>query len=104
MISVPVISPGIKSGVNWIRRKVKSIESASVRTINVLANPGTPSSRQWPRDRIAINNWSSAPERIGDGKKVADDFVYASDNNDEWMPVEELRNWIEKNATRIGKI
>lgn len=51
----------------------------------------------------AINNWSSAPERIGAGKKVADDFVYASDNNDEWMPVEELRDWIEKNAKRIGK-
>ncbi len=46
----------------------------------------------------AINNWSSAPERIGAGKKVADDFVYASDNNDEWMPVEELRDWIEKNG------
>ena len=23
MISVPVMSPGIKSGVNWMRRKVK---------------------------------------------------------------------------------
>ena len=52
----------------------------------------------------AINNWSSAPERIGSGKKVADDFTYASDNNDEWMPVEELRDWIEENARRIGKI
>lgn len=52
----------------------------------------------------AINNWSSASERIGRGKKVAEDFIYSSDKNTEWMTVEELRSWIESQGSKIGKI
>lgn len=52
----------------------------------------------------AIHNWSSDPVRIKNGKKVPDDFTYSSDNNAEWMNVEELQNWIAENADRIGKI
>ena len=55
---VPVMSEGIRSGVNWMRLKLTSRISASVLTINVLARPGTPSSRQWPRVKIAANNCS----------------------------------------------
>ena len=32
---------------------------ASVRTIKVLARPGTPTSRQWPRAKMAISSCSS---------------------------------------------
>lgn len=52
----------------------------------------------------AIHGWASSTERIGDGKLVASDFVYSSDVNNEWMSVEELRGWIEQNATAIGRI
>jgi UDP-N-acetylglucosamine 4,6-dehydratase/5-epimerase len=52
----------------------------------------------------AIHNWSADPFRIKDGKKVADGFVYSSDNNAEWMPVDELQRWIDANAGRIGNI
>lgn len=45
----------------------------------------------------AINEWSISPERIKDGVKVAEDFVYSSDKNDEWMTNEELADWIERN-------
>ena len=51
-----------------------------------------------------INNWSSDPARIKDGKKVAEDFVYASDNNPEWMSDAELQTWIETNREKIGAI
>lgn len=51
-----------------------------------------------------INEWSADPARIKDGKKVPDGFVYASDNNQEWMSVEELQSWIEKNKEKIGNI
>ncbi len=51
-----------------------------------------------------INDWASTPERIKDGKLVPKGFVYSSDNNTEWMTDEELQAWIEKNASRIGKI
>lgn len=52
----------------------------------------------------AINGWDETPERIKDGKKVAEGFVYASDNNSEWMTVEQLQTWIEQNKHKIGKI
>jgi len=52
----------------------------------------------------SINNWSSDPERIGKGVKVAPDFMYCSDNNKEWMKISELQDWIEKNHNKIGSI
>ncbi len=48
MTSVPVMSPGIRSGVNWMRRKLSDRLLARVRTISVLARPGTPSRMAWP--------------------------------------------------------
>ncbi|MEM7471501.1 MAG: UDP-N-acetylglucosamine 4,6-dehydratase (inverting) [Pseudomonadota bacterium] len=50
-----------------------------------------------------INEWSKSQERIKDGKPVPTDFVYSSDNNDQWMSVEELQSWITENAGKIGK-
>jgi hypothetical protein len=52
----------------------------------------------------AIHNWSSDSLRIKEGKLVPDDFTYSSDNNSEWMSVEELKSWIEKNKSKIGQI
>jgi UDP-N-acetylglucosamine 4,6-dehydratase len=51
-----------------------------------------------------INDWASTPERIKDGKLVPEGFVYSSDSNTEWMTDAELQTWIQKNASRIGKI
>ncbi|MFH2135413.1 MAG: UDP-N-acetylglucosamine 4,6-dehydratase (inverting) [Pseudomonadota bacterium] len=52
----------------------------------------------------AIHDWSSDPFRIKDGKKVAEDFTYSSDNNKEWMSIEQLQAWIDANREKIGKI
>jgi UDP-N-acetylglucosamine 4,6-dehydratase (inverting) len=52
----------------------------------------------------AINDWGCSPERIKDGKKVAEGFVYASDNNTEWMSDADLRIWIDANREKIGSI
>ena len=51
-----------------------------------------------------INNWGNDPARIKDGKKVAEDFVYASDSNPEWMSDADLQAWIEANREKIGAI
>jgi FlaA1/EpsC-like NDP-sugar epimerase len=51
-----------------------------------------------------IHNWSADPSRIKDGIKVAEDFTYTSDNNSEWMHIEELRVWIDVNRSKVGKI
>ncbi|MGL1930812.1 MAG: UDP-N-acetylglucosamine 4,6-dehydratase (inverting) [Desulfotalea sp.] len=52
----------------------------------------------------AIHGWSSDPSRINGGVKVAADFMYTSDNNTDWMPVEELQTWIETHRHKIGLI
>lgn len=52
----------------------------------------------------AINNWATCEKRIKDGEKVPEGFVYASDNNSEWMSSTELQAWIDKNLTKIGSI
>lgn len=52
----------------------------------------------------AIHDWSQDPERISGGRPVPADFSYCSDNNPEWMSIEELRDWIEVNRTKIGQI
>jgi UDP-N-acetylglucosamine 4,6-dehydratase/5-epimerase len=44
----------------------------------------------------AINGWSKDPKRIGEGVKVEHDFIYTSDKNSDWMPVEDLRAWIRQ--------
>ena len=52
----------------------------------------------------AIHNWSSDPSRIGSGIRVDEGFMYTSDNNTEWMSVDELQKWIEVNRSKIGSI
>ena len=52
----------------------------------------------------AINSWDDDPSRISSGAKVAEDFSYSSDNNSEWMTVEDLQKWISQNKDLIGKI
>jgi UDP-N-acetylglucosamine 4,6-dehydratase len=51
-----------------------------------------------------INDWDKDEKRIKDGKKVPENFVYASDNNTEWMTHDELAKWIETNREKIGSI
>ena len=52
----------------------------------------------------AINEWSSDPGRIKDGRRVPEDFIYSSDNNTEWMSIESLRDWINQNRDKIENI
>ncbi|MEI7178163.1 UDP-N-acetylglucosamine 4,6-dehydratase (inverting) [Pectobacterium carotovorum] len=51
-----------------------------------------------------INDWSESPERIKDGVRVPEGFVYSSDNNAEWMSNADLQIWVEKNQHKIGSI
>lgn len=52
----------------------------------------------------AINSWWNDPHRIKDGKRVAEDFTYCSDNNSKWMSIETLQKWIAQNRENVGKI
>lgn len=52
----------------------------------------------------AIHNWCKDPLRINEGKLVSPDFIYCSDNNQEWMGVQDLQDWIKINRQKIGQI
>lgn len=52
----------------------------------------------------AIHEWSKDPFRIKDGTKVLEGFEYSSDNNTEWMSVDDLKRWIRNNQLKIGNI
>lgn len=51
-----------------------------------------------------IHDWGVSPERIKDGVKVPEGFIYASDNNPDWMTDKQLQAWIEINRQKIGSI
>ena len=51
-----------------------------------------------------IHNWSEDTQRIKDGKRVKANFVYSSENNNEWMTVDSLRSWVNSNHKKIGSI
>lgn len=52
----------------------------------------------------AIHEWSKDPVRINSGKLVSPDFIYSSDNNQEWMSIDSLNKWIILNREKIGKL
>lgn len=52
----------------------------------------------------SIHGWATCEKRIKNGKKVSEGFVYASDNNAEWMTDAQLQSWIESNHNKIGSI
>ena len=51
-----------------------------------------------------LYDWAEDLDRIKDGVKVPDGFVYASDSNHEWMTDSDLQSWLEQNSENIGRI
>lgn len=43
----------------------------------------------------SIHGWSLDLQRIKDGIKVDEDFIYTSGDNKEWMTSEELKKWLD---------
>src|SRR5262245_58430976 len=61
MTSVPMMSEGIRSGVNWMRLNLRWTACASVLISSVFARPGTPRSRQWPPATNTVRmSWTTA--------------------------------------------
>ena len=57
---VPMMSDGIRSGVNWMRLNAHPTALDNALTVRVFAVPGTPSSMAWPPLRKAHRVRSSA--------------------------------------------
>lgn len=52
----------------------------------------------------AIHDWSKDKNRIKSGKKVADDFLYSSNKNNNWMSSKDLEEWLEINKNKFTQI
>lgn len=52
----------------------------------------------------AIHEWYMEETRIKNGKKVPDGFSYTSENNSEWMKIEELQKWIKDEFHKMVKV
>lgn len=48
-----------------------------------------------------INGWNLDSRRIADGKRVAEGFSYTSNNNQDWMSIDQLAKWLELNRNQI---
>jgi len=57
--SVPRMSDGMRSGVNWMRRASSPSTVPIVSTSFVFASPGTPSKSAWPPERIVTSACST---------------------------------------------
>lgn len=51
-----------------------------------------------------LHSLGTCKERIKDGKRVPEGFVYSSDNNTEWMTSEQLQAWIDLYYSELGEL
>ena len=81
------MSAGIRSGVNWMRLKLRSRISASVRTSSVLARPGHAGQQAVPageqRDQQLIDHLLLADDDLA--QLVADAAAAFDDTGDDFL-------------------
>ena len=94
------VAPNIKHKIIGIRPGEKIHEQM----IGIEDAPHTFEYDSYYKILPAIHGWSSDKSRIKDGQPVTESFTYSSDNNPEWMSVEELKAWIEGNKYKVGQI
>jgi UDP-N-acetylglucosamine 4,6-dehydratase/5-epimerase len=94
------IAPGVKQKIIGIRPGEKLHEQM----IGIEDAPHTYSYDGYFKILPQINNWSLDPGRIKNGSPVGENFVYSSDNNEDWLQIEDLKNWIKDNSHKIGVI
>ena len=92
-----VVSPNAKQQVIGMRPGEKVHEQM----IGSEDAPFTYEYQQYFKILPTIHEWSTSSERIKDGVKVSDDFVYSSDNNSDWMEQKALAEWIGNNRSAL---
>lgn len=96
-MQVPEIAKAVAPKATQITVGIRPGEKLHEQMIGIEDAPFTYEYPEYYKVLPAINGWSETVERIKDGKLVAEDFIYSSDQNDDWMSVDKLRIWIEKN-------
>lgn len=103
-MTLPDIAEAVASGVKQNIIGIRPGEKLHEQMIGLEDAPHTYSYDGYFKILPQINNWSKDPERIKDGALVDSGFTYSSDNNQEWLSVEELQRWVKDNSQKIGVI
>jgi FlaA1/EpsC-like NDP-sugar epimerase len=70
----------------------------------MISSEDAPSTYEYPtyyKILPQINEWHKDKGRIKNGTLVAEDFVYNSQTNSEWMTIQNLQSWLNKNSFLI---
>jgi UDP-N-acetylglucosamine 4,6-dehydratase len=94
------VAPQVKQKITGIRPGEKIHEQM----IGLEDAPNTYAYSGYYKILPMIHGWSEDPQRIKDGIKVPHDFTYNSGTNSEWLSVEGLKEWIDVNSGKVGKI
>ncbi|MDA9288617.1 UDP-N-acetylglucosamine 4,6-dehydratase (inverting) [Amylibacter sp.] len=103
-MTLPKIAAAIAPGVEQKIIGIRPGEKLHEQMIGIEDAPHTYSYDGYFKILPQINNWSIDPGRIKNGCPVGDNFVYSSDNNEDWLQIEDLENWIKENSHKIGVI
>ena len=95
-----IVAPKAKHKIKGIRPGEKLHEQM----IGLEDSPYTYEYESYYKILPVINNWSDDEERIQDGDKVDDKFIYDSQTNTDWMSEDELKKWLEDNKDKIEEI
>lgn len=95
-----IVAPGVDQKVVGIRPGEKIHEQM----IGLEDAPFTYRYHDYYKILPCINGWSEDEKRIKDGVKVAQDFIYDSGSNPQWMSADELSDWLENNRAKLGEI
>ena len=101
-MTLPHIAEAVAPGVKWDIIGIRPGEKLHEQMIGIEDAPHTFSYKGYFKILPQIHNWSKDPLRIKNGTRVKPDFVYSSDNNSEWLSVNELECWLKDNAHKIG--
>ena len=91
------VAPGVKKEIIGIRPGEKMHEQM----IGIEDAPYTYEYKEHFKILPNIYDASLDATRIKDGKKVKNDFYYTSDNNEDWMSVDDLKSWLKLNPETL---
>jgi UDP-N-acetylglucosamine 4,6-dehydratase/5-epimerase len=103
-MTIPNIATAVSENATQKVVGIRPGEKIHEQMIGLEDAPHTYEYKDYYKILPAIFNWSSDPIRNNGGVKVDDNFTYSSDQNEEWMSIGKLQEWINANRSKIGKI
>jgi len=91
------IARAINKNAEFVDIGIRPGEKLHEQMIGVEDAPYTYEYEEYYKILPSINNWAKDSVRIGDGKKVVENFSYNSEKNSEWMTERALQDWLKSN-------